>query len=156
MNTEIKISIPEGMMIDEEKSTFTCIIFKPKPKKLQWEDFGEVKGFFIDSDSQLKYHVINESNCKNKNTWPTREEAKAALALSQLCQWRDKYNEGFKPDFTEQMNTSYIIYYNGNSFIRSSSTHTFPTIFRFKDAETRDKFYKDFKDLLEEAIPLLR
>lgn len=153
--TEIKVNIPEGMMVDEEKSTFTRIILKQKPQKIQWEDFGQVKGYFVNSDSHHTYYVHSKAHQNNKNTWPTEQEAKASVALSQLCQWRDKYNEGWSPDFTNLMNSCYIIYHNGSSFIRSSSTLTFPTIFRFKDAATRDKFYEDFKDLLEEAKPLL-
>lgn len=154
--TEINIVIPEGMIIDEEKSTFTRIVFKPAPPlKPKWKDFGEVQGFFINSNSDIIPYGHYSHN-KNINTWPTEEEAKASLALSQLCQWRDKYNEGWKPDYSKLGSVSCIIYHDGNEFKASSSTLKFPTIFRFKDAAIRDNLFEDFKELLEEAKPLLR
>src|SRR5690554_3004764 len=95
----LKVQVPEGYEIDQEKSTFEEIVFKPVKSKPKWRDLGHVDGWYICSDSKVVRigYVISEDF--NKNTWPSKEEAEAALALSQLCQWRDKYNEGWKPDW---------------------------------------------------------
>ncbi len=45
---EIKINIPEGYEIDKEHSTFECIKFKKKVKKINvWKDITYVTGFYI-------------------------------------------------------------------------------------------------------------
>lgn len=44
---EINIEIPEGFKIDEEKSTFTKIIFKPV------EVYKRRDYYYIDSDSRV-------------------------------------------------------------------------------------------------------
>lgn len=62
----------------------------PKPK---WEDFGKVSGYKIGYNSNM-YEIVSEhSSFSNKNAITTKKEARAMLALIQLMQWRDKYNE---------------------------------------------------------------
>ena len=44
---KLEIKIPENYEIDKEKSTFECIVFKEVKKQVSWDDFGEVKGYYI-------------------------------------------------------------------------------------------------------------
>lgn len=125
--------------------------YKEKPK---WEDFGKIKGHFISSTSDIIGISEQYSNCDNKNTWPTREEAEAALALSQLCQWRDKYNEGWKPDWRINNRDKHVIYIYEDSIVCSSALVS-SKILSFKSAKIRDKFFDDFEELIEIAKPLL-
>ena len=151
---ELKIEIPEGYEVDTEKSTFEKIVFKPIPlKKPAWADFGVVKGYYVTT-----YGTIYETNDllgteANQNTWPTLKEAKACLALSQLCQWRNKYNGDWTPDWRDE-STKYIIY-GGMSGLTKGSGDAFPYVLSFKTKEIRDKFFEDFQDLLLTVLPLL-
>jgi hypothetical protein len=125
-----------------------------REEPLKWEDFGGLKGFYVSSSSSILNHIIRYSADDNKNTWPTREEAEAALALSQLCQWRDKYNQGWKPDWNNHDDKKYIIDVVSN-IVQINYSYTIQNILAFKSAEIRDKFFDDFKDLIEIAKPLL-
>lgn len=161
MNTELSITItpPDGMEIDKEKSTFEKIVFKPKQvvqpyNKPKWEDIGLVKGYYVNDISKLWPYSANAME-SNRNTFPTKEEAEACIALSQLLQWRDKYNEGWKPNLQNVNDLKFVIY-SACGFIKSTSaSNKFPAILSFKSPEIRDKFGKDFLELLEIAKPLL-
>lgn len=149
-----KVQVPEGYEIDQEKSTFEKIVFKPVDPKPKWEDFGRVYGWYIRSDSTVVSSGSVTPVVHNKNTWPSKEEAEAALALSQLCQWRDKYNEGWKPDWTSPKYKLVIWVSSKNNIVIGTQIFE-PHILAFKNAEIRDKFLEDFRDLIEVAKPLL-
>jgi len=125
--------------------------YKQKPK---WEDFGKINGYFISNTSDILRILEQYSNCNNKNTWPTREEAKAALALSQLCQWRDKYNQGWKPDWNNHDDKKYTIDVISN-IAQTNYSHAIQNVLAFKSEKIVKKFLNDFKDLIEIAKPLL-
>ena len=75
------LEIPEGFELDLENSTKDKIILKEI--KYDWEDFGKVKGYYISADCRIEDATITEeANDSNKNTYPSKEEAKAALAIS--------------------------------------------------------------------------
>ena len=155
-NKELKIEVPNGYEIDKEKSTFEKIIFKKVEKELpkSWEELDIVKGFYVDSLSEIASTV--EDTCVeeyNRNTFPTKEEAEACIALAQLCQLRDRYNDGWKPDWKKD-NDKYTIIYSSDKIDTSFSIYT-QRILSFKTQELRDKFLKNFKDLIEIVKPLL-
>ena len=151
----VKIEIPEGYEIDKEKSTFEKIVFKaienelPKTRK----DLGKISGCKIDLLGKIiEMNPVYVSEY-NKSMWPTRELAEAALALSQLCQLRDRYNGDWKPDWTD-LNTKYTICAKKNMLVKEGFL-TYSTPLCFKTGELRDEFYNNFKDLIEIAKPLL-
>lgn len=148
----VKIHPPEGFEVCPT-STQTEIRFRPISKsKPKWEDFGKIEGYYIDEIcSIIEYQ--SESRLSNKNTWPTLEEAEACLALSQLCQWRDKYNEGWKPDW-KHSDFKYSIIVGSDAILSSSHPYNHHVL-AFKTSETRDKFFEDFRPLIETAKPLL-
>jgi len=124
--------------------------YKEKPK---WEDFGKINGCFTTSLSQIVNMSESSTHGGNKNTWPTKEEADAALALSQLCQWRDKYNEGWKPNW-DNNDAKNVIYVASNELTKDSARN-YQHVLAFKSREIRDKFFNDFEELIEVAKPLL-
>lgn len=149
-----EVEIPKGYEIDQEKSTFEKIVFKPVDPKPTWKDFGRVGGWYVGSDSEVVSSSYVKAGDLNKNTWPSKEEAEAALALSQLCQWRDKYNEGWKPDWTNSKQNKHVIVFDKGCFMVGVNRLTsYPLA--FKSSEIRDKFLEDFRDLIEIAKPLL-
>lgn len=156
INKELKIEVPDGYEIDKEKSTFEKIIFKKVqdlPKS--WKEFGEVKGWFVDNMCEIDYYSEGDStNDMDKNLFPTEEEAKACIALAQLCQLRDRYNEGWKPDWENDKEIKYCInFFKGE--IDRSYYFVVKRVLCFKTPELRDKFLKNFRDLIEIAKPLL-
>ena len=122
-------------------------------KKPQWEDFGQVEGWYVSAYSYLANPNKYRSHDENKNLFPTKEEAEACLALSQLCQWRDKYNEGWRPNWDESSD-KYVIYIYRN-IIMSTEFSFASQVLTFKTEKIRDKFLEDFRDLIEIAKPLL-
>ena len=153
---EFKIQVPEGYEIDRENSTFENIIFRKAERKLPkaWKDLLFVEGWFINA----KCYIIETGKLitqeYNKNTFPTKEEAEACLALAQLCQLRDRYNGGWKPNWNSMAETKYVIEIFKNNIVKNlyGGKHR---ILAFKTEELRDKFLENFEDLIEIAKPLL-
>lgn len=152
---EMKIQVPEGYEIDRENSTFEKIIFKKIEDELpkSWEDLYEVGGWFVDFHSDVVTSGSMRTGDSVKNRFPTKEEAEACLALAQLCQLRDIYNDGWKPDW-EENNDKYTIAYYSNKINISYSIYVHK-ILSFKTSIIRDKFLENFRDLIETAKPLL-
>lgn len=155
-NKELKIQVPEGYEIDKEKSTFEKIVFKKVddlPKS--WEELEFIDGFFVSSLSDIAKIGNNTTNDEsNKNVFPTKEEAEACLALAQLCQLRDRYNDGWKPNWRTGSEIKYCIIVDENKIVESQYI-TLNQILSFKTKELREKFLENFRDLIEIAKPLL-
>lgn len=153
---EMKIQAPEGYEIDREKSTFEKIVFKKIERELpkSWEELKVVEGFYIDEDSHIHDCPMVDVLRKNKNVFPTEEEAEACLALAQLCQLRDRYNDGWKPDWEDYEQFKWcIVFFKDN--IRVAEYLFIKKMLAFKTEELRDKFLENFRDLIKIAKPLL-
>ena len=153
---EVKIEVPEGFEIDREKSTFEKIIFKKVERDLpkRWEDLYEVKGWFVDSQSDVVTSGDMRTADSVKNRFPTKEEAEACLALAQLCQLRDRYNNGWKPNWEDGNLDKYLIEVRCGELTKTSS-NLYQRLLAFKTGNLRDKFLENFRDLIEKAKPLL-
>ena len=151
----MKIQVPEGYEIDRENSTFEKIVFKKVddlPKS--WEELEFIDGFFVSSLSDIAKIGNNTTNDENnKNVFPTKEEAIACLALAQLCQLRDRYNDGWKPNWIDGTEKHSIYFYSDE--IYSSYIYQTQKILTFKTRKLRDQFLENFRDLIEVAKPLL-
>lgn len=153
---EMKIQAPEGYEIDREKSTFEKIVFKKIENNLPktWKEFGEVKGWFVTELSDVDYYSEgHSSDYRDKNLFPTEEEAKACVTLAQLCQLRDRYNDGWKPNWIDGTEKHSIYFYSDE--IYSSYIYQTQKILTFKTRKLRDQFLENFRDLIEVAKPLL-
>ena len=156
----VKIEIPEGYEVDNEKSTFQQIVFKKSEKKhpMSFNELGTIKGFYISDGSSTKawtgkLGTSDIADHSNKNVFPSKEEAEAMLAMSQLCQLRDAWNEGWKPDFTDNTSKYCIINYKTELSTNCAINWNVPMV--FKTRELCNKFFNTFKDLLEIAKPFL-
>lgn len=157
---EMKIQVPEGYEIDREKSTFENIVFKKVENELpkNWCDLKLIKGFFVNGESEIK--EINETHDKilaiegNRNVFPNREEAEACLALAQLCQLRDRYNDGWKPDWKDDNQFKWCVDFF-QDVVRKTAVFFVRRTLTFKTEELRDKFLENFRELIETAKPLL-
>lgn len=170
MNKEMKIVPPEGYEIDTENSTFECIKFKKIEKSLPktWEEFCELtpikngESFFDESSKVFTLCKVNKFNNKrhediNKNLLPNKETAEAMLALCQLIQLRDCYNDGWTPDWKNYEEDKWVIYVYESAVMSSMSSvfNSHQKILAFRTAELRNNFHKNFRDLIEIAKPLL-
>lgn len=157
---EMKIQVPEGYEIDREKSTFENIVFKKVENELpkSWGELDIVQGFFVNGESEIK--EINETRDKilavegNRNVFPNREEAEACLALAQLCQLRDRYNGGWKPDWKNEKELKYVIEIFWGNIVKREYDCRYKVL-AFKTEELRDEFLKNFRELIWIAKPLL-
>lgn len=162
MSKEMKIVPPEGYEIDTENSTFECIKFKKIEKSLPktWKEFCELKPhavgeYYLMGD--VVYDVTNSSYVRGKEILPNKETAEAMLALCQLIQLRDCYNDGWVPDWRDREN-KWVIYVYASVVMSSSNLCVFDNhqkILVFRTAELRDQFLENFRELIEIAKPLL-
>ncbi len=152
----LKISIPDGYEIDKAQSTFENIVFKPTVVTLPktWEELNKINGFFVHSGSA---DIITTSDVKsihgNRNIFATKEQAEAAIALAQLSQLMQVYNNGWVPDWTDSKYKYIIELSKGEP--RVVQNCTLSAFLAFKNIELAETFLKNFKDLITIAKPLL-
>nr|DAO92526.1 MAG TPA: hypothetical protein [Caudoviricetes sp.] len=152
---ELKIEAPEGYEIDRENSTFKKIVFKKIENELpkSWEDLYEVGGWFVDFHSDVVTSGSMRTADSVKNRFPTKEEAEACVALAQLCQLRDRYNDGWKPDWTDFTMKPSIYFHK--DIATTGENRSERTILYFRSEKIRDEFLENFGDLIKTAKPLL-
>jgi hypothetical protein len=131
-------------------TTYPELDKKELPKS--WEELESVKGFYSDAFSCVGYlqDVVKESN---KNTFATKEQAEASIALAQLSQLMKVYRNGWAPDW-EDSEFKYCIEFFNNK-IDKEIYMNISKFLSFQDEETRDLFLENFKELIETAKPLL-
>lgn len=119
-----------------------------------WNDLDKITGWYADSYSSIGCVTKTALMEINKNIFPTKEEAEASIALAQLCQLRDKYNEGWKPDFKDSSQPKFVIYFNIGviGIVRNYLTQR---VLIFKTKELAEEFKNNFSDLIKKAKPLL-
>jgi hypothetical protein len=152
----IQTQIPKGYEIDKDKSTFELIVLKKTQKALpmSWEELERVNGALIGPNSFIFPTIVRPTNAVNKNMFPTRELAEASLALAQLLQLRDRWNEDWEADWYDEKSTKFVIIPCKNE-VTPTFTLTCSRVMVFKTRELRDLFLITFKNLLEIAKPLL-
>jgi hypothetical protein len=132
--------------------TFPELGKKELPKT--WEVLKKIDGFFIDNRSNIS-SLVDCSTCEdNKNIFATKEQAEASLALAQLSQLREVYRNGWVPNWDDRGQCKYCIYFYENK-INFEISRKQPYFLSFKDLSTRDSFLENFKDLIEQAKPLM-
>lgn len=119
-----------------------------------WEELGNLDGYYITQEADvIKWRFKPSLIDKNKDTYPTRELAEAALALAQLLQLRDRYNGDWVADWSDGSWKYSIDVYKGDLY--TDVYRGIQKLMHFKTAELRDKFLENFRELLETAKPLL-
>lgn len=148
--------------VSEPKWNWTACEYriKPDPKRPRtWEEFCEThppltKEYYIDSQSYIATHNKNERNpIIDKNLLPNRQLAEAMLALCQLIQLRDCYNDGWRPYWSDET-FKFAIISNDNKIDKGFFKKlNFPL--SFKTEKLRDEFLNNFRELIEIAKPLI-
>jgi hypothetical protein len=146
-------SAPIYHLPQDYNKALTLIKKKPLPKR--FEDLKEISGYYVSSFSKVhevkEYPIRSESQ---KNTFKTKEQARASLALAQLTHLRDIYRKGFKPNYTDTDQEKYSIEKNGYG-LEINCYVTMHTFLCFQTKQTAETFLNTFRDLIEEASPLL-
>lgn len=159
---KLKINIPEGYEIDKEKSTFEEIVFKKVEDPLvklpkTWEEYcKQAKGCesYFHIRCYPKPCIIESSFDGVYCEFSTKERVKQYVALGKLLQLHDYWASNWKDN---SKNFVAVIYHfdgeivNTNVSKKRSSSYslTFPT------REIAQKFIECFKDLINEAYPLI-
>ena len=109
---ELKIQIPEGYEIDKENSTFECIKFKLIKKNITYEDICNnlfKSGYYINNSGEIiRVSDFNEGVKKDKNNAANKKQLKRILALNQLLNIAEYYNQlHVKKDYKQY----YIVYH---------------------------------------------
>lgn len=160
---ELKVTPPEGYIIDEEKSTIYNIVFKKKNELPEtWEEFCKQNDFknkewYIQPNSEIReYNAITYERFPliDKTLLSTKKDAEAHLALMQLHRLRDVYRQGWIPDYNNALETKYSIVNTENN-IQILSRVTFRHFLTFQSKEIAEQFLENFKDLIEKAKELI-
>lgn len=119
-----------------------------------WEELKVIKGYYINNNNETTKSYTLKCDHLSKDVFRTEEQALAAIALAQLSQLMYVYNDGWEPNYEEVTQTMYVIYFRGNKIFRNvfMSARSFLV---FKTSEIRDQFLTNFRDLIEQAKPLL-
>jgi len=154
------IEIPKGFELKKVSDTEYKIVKKERCLPETWEEFCKLfphikrEEHFINSASS----IINPSTCESRNPivdaniLPSKEKAEAILALCQLIQLRDYYNDGWKPDWNSSNSKPVITFVEGE-FVKTTTIGC-GRVLVFKTAKLRDEFFDNFKDLIEKLKPL--
>ena len=127
-----------------------------------WEEFCEMhpveedgEEWYIDVDSNTSYVYKGARNPEfYKNVLPSFKSANAHLALMQLHQLRDCYRQGWVPDWDDDDIIKYCIVLESDRYviIRNFVSCKFLS---FQSNEIAEKFFENFKDLIETAGDLI-
>lgn len=161
---ETKIEIPAGCEVEKTEVVDGALVvtFKPKGPKLPrtWEEFCSnnlvnTKECYVGEDGFI--HNAFLPNCRSTVTdrklLPDRKTAEAALALCQLIQLRECYNQGWKPDWNGNDEKYCIELYANEVDIENWKCRATSPLF-FKTEELRDFFFENFRELVEKLKPL--
>ena len=149
------INIPDGFELIKTSETTFEIKKKEKQLPKTWEEFCKINPIkegeaYICNISDIQEVISSQRHLsKDKNFLPTRKDAEGILALMQLIQLRDYYNEGWRPDWTDDTD-KYAITRVYNRIGVNCYVH-WNHVLTFKTEELRYKFLENFKDLIEQA-----
>ena len=157
---KLKINIPEGYEIDKEKSTFEEIVFKKVEDPLAklpktWEEYcKQTKGYTsYYGDNSLESYITSLFSGAH-NEFSNKERVKQYVALGRLLQLRNQWAGNLKNNSNNFVAAIYhfegeIVSTNASKKRSLSYSLTFPT------REMAQKFIECFKDLINEACPLI-
>ena len=145
----------KGNMINVWGCNCEISTLSTKPYKIEFQGFEQKAPApeFHEALSWLDNNENYQTVFEDERTYPSKEIYKAFEGLRKLIILRDYYNEGWQPDWKDTGDKYCIQVYKGElNFIEYS--FTFETL-HFKTREIRERFFKEQKELLEIAKPLL-
>lgn len=153
------IQIPEGYVIDTEKSNERQIVLKKieDNKARSWEEYckkmeGKDSYYFDELLMKIRLARFNEEPLFSE--FEDKEEVEAYAALGKLLKFRKDWVGEWNPDYTNSRVAKFVIFNRENVISRGvdfivNNPMSFPT------EEMCNDFCETFKDLLEQAKTLL-
>lgn len=154
-------SVEDGYLPDNPTilfllDNFTKEELEAKELPKSWEELQIVKGYYVNSNSEILIACECETVNGNKSIFPTKELAEASLALSQLLQLRDVYNGDWKVDLNNRpTETRFIIRNYCNIIDTLMIKNCINSVLSFQKESIRDEFVRNFSELITTALPLL-
>ena len=121
-----------------------------------WEEWVEqnkkvYSEYYMAADSEVYNIKERERNINSDSNLLSKEkDAKAILALIKLKRLRDTYRQGWIPDWKYTSEFKYCIEYNDGMLCIYAHINV-TRFLSFQTSEIRDKFYDNFKGLIEQA-----
>ena len=111
----------------------------------------------VEFENDIRYPPNIRADVDYKEIYPTKELSDAAEAIRRLLFLRDYYNEGWKPDWSNENEIHFCIRVKNNSITvgNNLNINNFNAILVFRDYITRDKFLNEQRELIQIAKPLL-
>ena len=145
------VDCPDNVKWKEHKE------YRVKPTKLYTlEDcyFNRVEYEINNSGLVTEYNTNNDDFPKYEHTLISDKSlAEAYAVLPLLIRLRDRYNGNWKPNYKDGVDKYYIIFCDDE--IKLPIAGYTQRILVFKTEEIRDRFFKDHKNLIKIAKPLL-
>ena len=148
------INIPDGFELKKVSETEYKIVPKERRLPKTWKEFCEISNrihnneYFITTESSIiKASAGDRYADLDKNLCPSKEIAEGILALIQLIQLRDYYNDGWKP--TGYCSAIYITN-NSDPWIGVITVDSKSPL-AFKSADLAKEFANNFKDLIDKV-----
>ena len=125
-----------------------------------WKEFCEMypvkeREHYIEPNSKIVVKSYGSRfNEIDRNLLPSKQAAEQHLALMQLHQLRDCYRQGWIPDWNDACQTKWAIFRVKNEW--KIEPIAFSSRFlSFQSKEIAEKFFNNFKDLIETAGDLI-
>ena len=163
------IELPEGFVIDTEKSTDTKIVVKAviEEQKTECKTYEEIQAynsklgktqFFISSLGHIMPYVLHEGVRApfTSNHVPSKEIAEKMIALCQLYIMAEYYNDGWVPDWDNNSEKKFFASYSPGDDIAEFSwswnyKYGIPV---FKSSEILEEAYKHNKEIFKKALSI--
>ena len=119
-----------------------------------WEGLDKINGFYVSSRSR-PIEIIDGTTTLSgyENTFATEAQAQACVAMAQLSQLMKAYNGDWEADWRGGSIKHTIEIFNGGICTDTSCHASY--FLAFPTAELRDTFLANFRQLIEQAKPLL-
>ena len=159
MKQILEIEVPEGKKAIYKDNK---IIFEDIVQKLPetWEEFCKLypikeEEYYIELNSIPTEVSIGERfDNDDKNILPSKQAAKAHLALMQLHQLRDCYRQGWKPDWSNNCQEKYCIEFSDYQY-KIFKYFVSCRFLSFQSEDIAKKFLMCFKNLIKQAEDLI-
>ena len=159
MKQILEIEVPEGKKAIYKDNK---IIFEDIVQKLPetWEEFCKLypikeEEYYIELNSIPTEVSIGERfDNDDKNVLPSKQAAKAHLALMQLHQLRDCYRQNWKPDWSNNCQEKYCIEFSDYQY-KVFKYFVSCRFLSFQSEDIAKKFLMCFKNLIKQAEDLI-
>ena len=159
MKQILEIEVPEGKKAIYKDNK---IIFEDIVQKLPetWEEFCKLypikeEEYYIELNSIPTEVSIGERfDNDDKNVLPSKQAAKAHLALMQLHQLRDCYRQNWKPDWSNNCQEKYCIEFSDYQY-KIFKYFVSCRFLSFQSEDIAKKFLMCFKNLIKQAEDLI-